>query len=119
MKLPRLVVISGLLIACRHPIQVRGLYANHDGAGELFPCDRPKTMLQVSDSALATSYRLNATKPYQLLFVRLRGVRADSGSIYGGSHHFLVQQILEVRAPRNGECPGVAPPVYPALSRFP
>ena len=119
MKLPRLVVISGLLIACRHPIEVRGLYANHDGAGELFPCDRPKTMLQVSDSALATSYRLNATKPYQLLFVRLRGVRADSGSIYGGSHHFLVQQILEVRAPRSGECPGVAPPVYPALSRFP
>ncbi|OLE00125.1 MAG: hypothetical protein AUG80_03365 [Candidatus Rokubacteria bacterium 13_1_20CM_4_68_9] len=112
-------MISGLLIACRHPIEVRGLYANHDGAGELFPCDRPKTMLQVSDSALATSYRLNATKPHQLLFVRLRGVRADSGSIYGGSHHFLVQQILEVRAPRNGECPGVAPPVYPALSRFP
>ena len=110
-----LVVISGLLVACRRPIEVRGLYVSDDGSGAFFPCDQPNMILQVSDSALATSYRLKATQPYQLLFVRLRGVRADSGSIYGGSHHFLVQQILEIRARRNGECPSIAHPVPPTL----
>jgi len=109
-----LLVISGLLVTCRRPVELRGLYVSADGAGTLFPCDQPKIMLQVSDSALATSYRLKATTPYQLLFVRLRGVRADSGSIYGGSHHLLVHQILEIRARRNGECPSIANPV-PAM----
>ncbi len=115
MRLLSLVVLSGLLVACRRPIEVRGLYVNHDGAGDFFPCDQPKMILRVSDSTLATSYRRNATAPYQLLFVRLRGVRADSGSIYGGSHHFLVRQILEIRARRSGECPSIAKPVPPTL----
>jgi len=110
-----LLVISGLLVTCRRPVELRGLYVSDDGAGTLFPCDQPKTMLQVSDSALATSYRLKATKPYQLLFVRLSGVTADSGSIYGGSHHFLVHQILEIRARRNGECPSVPSLAAPTL----
>jgi hypothetical protein len=106
-----LVVLAGALVACRRPVELRGLYVSHDGTGGFFPCDQPNTVLLVSDSALTTSYRLKATQPYQLLFVRLRGVRTDSGSIYGGSHHFLVQQILEIRARRSGECPNVAPPV--------
>jgi len=50
------------------------------------------------------------------MFVRLRGVRADSGSIYGGSHHFLVQQVLELRARNVGECPRLTAAV-PLLSR--
>ena len=113
MRLPSLVVISGLLVACTRPVELRGLYVNHDGAGAFFPCDQAKTLLQVSDSALATSYRRMAMTPYQLLFVRLRGVRTDSGSIYGGSHYFLVQQILEIRARRDGECPSGVTPILP------
>jgi hypothetical protein len=111
MRLLNLAVISVLLAACRGSVEVRGLYVNDDGAGSLILCDQPKTILQVRDSALTTSYRRTATQPYQLLFVRLRGVKADSGSIYYSSHHLLVQQILEVRARRNGECPSVAPPI--------
>jgi len=115
MRLLSLVLVSSLVVACRRPIEVRGLYVSDGGAGDFFPCDHPNTTLRVSDSALATSYRLKATKPHELLFVRLRGVTADSGSIYGGSHHFLVQHILEVRPRRNGDCPSVANPILPTL----
>lgn len=111
--------IAALVVACRAPIEVRGLYRNDDGAGALFPCDQPNTVVQVSDSVLATQYRVSATEPYQLLFVRLRGIRSDSGSIYFGSHHFLVQEVLEIRARRVGECPGVATPVPPILRLVP
>src|SRR5713226_7702028 len=119
MRLPVLVVLTGALVACQRPVELRGLYVSNDGTGGFFPCDQPNTVLLVSDSALTTSYRLKATQPYQLLFVRLRGVRTDSGSIYGGSHHFLVQQILEIRARRSGECPNVARPVPLMLLRSP
>jgi hypothetical protein len=106
-----LLVLSDVFVACRRPVELSGLYVSHDGTGGFFPCDQPNIVLLVSDSSLTRRYRLEATQPHHLLFVRLRGVRADSGSIYGGSHHFLVQQILEIRARRSGECPNVAPPV--------
>ena len=117
----RLVVISSLLVGCRHPVEMRGLYVTDDGKGAFFPCDRAKTLLHVSDSALATSYRRMATTPYQLLFVRLRGVRVDSGSIYYSSHYLLVQQILEIRARQDGECPSGVTPILPMFlpSRHP
>src|SRR5260370_31765231 len=111
MRLLVLVALSSAFVACRRPVELRGLYVSNDGTGGFLPCDQPNTVLRVRDSALTTSYRLKATQPNQLLFVRLRGVRADSGSIYYGSHHFLVQQVLEIRARRSGECPNVAPPV--------
>src|SRR2546430_7048735 len=98
MRLLSVVVIASLLAACERSIEVRGIYVNDDGAGALVPCDQPKTLLSVSDSGLASRYRLQATKPYEPVYVRLRGVRADSGSIYGGNHHLRVGQILEVRA---------------------
>jgi hypothetical protein len=101
-------MFCGLLVACRHPTEVRGLYAHDHGAGAFVPCDRSNILLHVSDSALTARYRLTATKPYEPLFVRLRGVQADSGSIYGGEHHFLVRQILEIRALETGECPSAA-----------
>ena len=72
---------------------------------------QPRTLLLVSDSALAASYRLIATQPHQWVFVRLRGVTETHGSIYGGSHHLLVQQILEIRPVRRGECQRVVAPV--------
>src|SRR2546422_11002053 len=84
MRLLSVVAIAGLLVACGRPIDVRGLYVNDDGAGALVPCDQPKTLLTVTDSGLATRYRREATQPNEPLFVHLRGVRAGSGSIYGG-----------------------------------
>ena len=105
-----LAVISGLLVACRQPLEVRGLYVSDD-PGALVSCDAQQTLLLVSDSALAASYRHIATQPHQWVFVRLRGVTETHGSIYGGSHHLLVQQILEIRPVRRGECQRVAAPV--------
>jgi len=102
-----LAVISGLLVACRQPVEVRGLYVS-DGQGALVSCDEQQTLLLVSDSALAENYTHIATQPHQWLFVRLRGVTETHGSIYGGSHHLLVQQILEIRSVRRGECQRVA-----------
>jgi len=108
MRLLRLIPIVGVLVACERPIDVRGLYVNDDGSGALVPCDQPKTLLTVTDSGLATRYRREATRPPEPLFVHLRGVRADSGSIYGGKHYLAVRQVVEVRARGAGECPNVA-----------
>lgn len=117
MRLLHIVVIAILVVACR-PTEVRGLYAANDGSGDFIPCDKPHLLLHVSDSTLARKYRLAATAPHQVLFVRLRGIRADSGSIYWSSHHFLVQQVLEVRERRNHECPEV-PAVAQLFARSP
>ncbi len=110
MRLLCLVAISGSLVACRPQIEVRGLYVSDDQSA-VVSCDEPKTLLLVADSALAADYRHIATQPHQWLFVRLRGVTETHGSIYGGSHHLLVQQILEIRPVRRGECQRVAKPV--------
>ena len=115
MRLLRLIPIVGVLVACERPIDVRGLYVNDDGIGALVPCDQPKTLLTVTDSGLATRYRREATRPPEPLFVHLRGVRADSGSIYGGRHYLRVRQILEVRARGAGECPNVSSSVSSVL----
>src|SRR5882762_8812919 len=111
------VLISSLLVACQRSIDTSGLYVNDNRAGGFFPCDKPNTLWEVRDSTLAASYRRTATKPHEPVFVRLQGVRSDSGSIYGGSHHFRVQRILEIRARRSGECPDVATPVPATLLR--
>jgi|SRR5690348_4270360 hypothetical protein len=109
MRLLALVVISGVLVACQRTVEVRGLYENDHGPGNFLSCDQPKTIVLINDSALTAQYRLTATRPYQPLFVRLRGVPVDSGSIYGGKHYFLVRRILELRPRRGGECPGGSP----------
>jgi hypothetical protein len=113
-------VLAALLVACHPTVEVTGLYVAYDGTGALVRCDQPNTILIVRDSALAASYRHEATVPYQRMFVRLRGVRADSGSIYGGAHYFLVQHVLELRARQAGEClrpSGSVPLVSSAASR--
>src|SRR2546426_12258728 len=107
MRVLSLLVSSSLLLACQRPIEVRGLYV-HDHEGNLVPCDLPTTIWHVSDATLAARYGLNATSPYQRLFVRRRGIREDSGSIYYSRHYFLVDQILEIRPTRTGECPSAA-----------
>src|SRR3989442_4109416 len=116
MRLLSVVAIAGLLVACGRPIDVRGLYVNDDGAGALVPCDQPKTLLTVTDSGLATRYRREATKPNEPLFLHLRGVRTDSGSIYGGTRHLGVCQVVEGGARGGGGGPNRA---KPASSVFP
>jgi hypothetical protein len=108
--------LLGLLIvtaACHRAGDVSGLYADAftkpswEGAGTFIPCDQPKALWRASDSALTAAYRRTATRPYELVFVRLRGVQADSGSVYGGAHHILVHNVLELRTRRPGDCPAV------------
>lgn len=111
-----LTVVAVLLVACHSVVDVSGLYVAYDGTGALVGCDDPDKILYVNDSALAATYRHEITQPYQRVFVRLRGVRADSGSIYGGAHYFLVQRVLELRARKAGECPRLTT-VAPLLSR--
>jgi hypothetical protein len=92
-----------------------GIYVNADGSGTFFPCDSANVMLMVPDSGLAVQYRAVATTPREPLFVRLRGVKRRSGSIYDGRRWFQVQQILEIRPRASGECPNVAHPVSTVL----
>src|SRR5439155_10557935 len=100
MRILTVVAIGVSLVACHSPVEVSGLYVAYDGTGALVRCDEPDKIVFVNDSGLAATYRHEATQPYQRLFVRLQGVRADSGSIYGGAHYFVVQRVLEVRARR-------------------
>jgi hypothetical protein len=109
------VVLGCLLfVACHRPTEVRGMYVNADSSGTIFPCGDPTVAIAVPDSALTARYRATAVanKP---VFVRLRGIKRQSGSIYSGRRYFQVQQILEVRARAPGECPGVAESIAPFL----
>src|SRR5439155_14671066 len=110
MRVLGLALVSGLLVACRQPLEVRGLYVS-DGQGALVSCDARQTLLLVSDSALAENYRHIATQPHQWLFVRLRGVTETHRRIYGRSHHLLERQIPEIRPARQGECHRLAKPL--------
>ena len=109
MRLLSLLLISGIVAACQRPVEVRGLYVNDHGPGNFLSCEQPKTIVLVSDSELVARYHATATQPYQPVFVRLRGVPVDSGSIYGGQHYFLVQRVLEVRQRQDRECAGASP----------
>jgi len=121
MRILTVVMLSVLLVACHSPVEVSGLYVAYDGTGALVRCDEPDKIVFVNDSGLAATYRHEATHPYQRLFVRLQGVRADSGSIYGGAHYLVVQRVLELRLPRPGECPrlGSVVPLVPARAPQP
>lgn len=102
-----------LLLACHPTIDVAGIYvADHD-EGAFFPCDDPKAILRVPDTALAARYRLLPGAAQQPAYAHLRGVRSHAGSVYGGPQYFVVQQVIELRARREGECPRVGLPVSP------
>lgn len=116
MRRVRLVLLAGLLVGCRPTIEVEGLYVGDHDDGTLFPCDNPRTLLRVPDTVLASRYRLIEDSGREPIYVHLRGVQRRAGSIYGGPRYFLVQQILEVRTRRAGECPDVALPIAPLFS---
>ncbi len=91
-----------------------------DSSGIFFACDDPKTLVVVPDTALVTRYRAMTAggggESNQPLYVRLRGVKGHEGSIYGGQRYFVVQQVLEIRARKTGECPHVAQPASQMLA---
>jgi hypothetical protein len=95
--------------------------------GVFFPCAQssdhsvalvPSAVWWITDSALVNQYQRTATRPSELLFVRLRGVRADSGSIYSSSHHLLVQDVLELRKRTLEDCPHVGDSLPPPLASW-
>jgi hypothetical protein len=97
-------LLATLCAACGRDIEVSAAYLNLNDDAAIFPCDQPQSMWRVHDSALAAAYARQPA-PSMPLFVRLRGVKADSGRIYGSAHYFQVKQVLEVRPRRSGECP--------------
>jgi hypothetical protein len=97
-----------LLAACHRPEEIRGLYLSQDSAGVFFPCTDASMVMHIQDSALATSYQELAGLTHQLVFVRLRAVPRDSGSIYGGRHYLDVREVIEIRPRAAEECPGIA-----------
>ena len=97
-------LLASLCAGCWRDIEVSAAYLNLQNDAAIFPCDQPQSMWRVRDSALAAAYARQPA-PSAPLFVRLRGVKADSGSIYGSAHYFQVKQVLEARPRRVGECP--------------
>jgi hypothetical protein len=114
MRSTLLVLILILLVACHRSQDVSGLYISQRGEGLFLPCDDPAMVIHIQDSALSTRYHRLADSTNQPVMARLRGVRRDSGSIYGGEHFLDVKEIIEVRARAPGECPGIAP-IMPSL----
>ena len=98
-----------LALACQpSPHEIEGIYLGEDSQGVFFPCDNGGSIMRVQDPALQARYRaLNDTSGAGL-FVRLRAEERDSGSVYESHQYLVLDSIMEVRARRSGECPGVA-----------
>lgn len=102
------LLLLTVLAACNRPKEFRGLYMSQDGNGVFFPCADSTLFIHVQDSGLSTRYDKLAGASPQPIFVRVRGVQRDSGSVYGGPHYLDVREVIEMRARAPGECPGVA-----------
>jgi hypothetical protein len=102
------VVLVATVVACHPSSELDGVYLSGNGSGTFFPCDSANVMFMVPDSGLVARAHAVATAPGDLLFVRLRGVKRRSGSIYDGRRWFQVEQVLEIRPRASGECPKVA-----------
>ena len=101
-------ILAIVLLGCERQSELNGVYVSVDASGTLFPCDSANVAFIVPDSALALRYHSMAGAPADPFFVRLRGIKRRSGSIYSGRRWFQVQQVLEIRPRATGECPGVA-----------
>ena len=110
------LALAVLLVGCGRATEIGGIYVNQDGLGTLFPCDDARIKFSVQDSALQARYR-SVTSGYEPVFVRLRARKSRSGSPKGGGQrHLRVQEILEIRARTQAECPDVAHPIPSQLS---
>src|SRR2546426_7676696 len=110
------VLLGSCMLACHRSTEVRGIYVSQAGEGTFFPCEEPNTALLVPDSGLAARYQAEVGAPAALgVYVRLRGIKTRSGSIYSGRRYFVVKQILELRPRARGECAQVAHPISTVL----
>lgn len=106
----RRLVLAPLLLAlaCQPaPHEVQGIYLGEDSQGVFFPCDNGGSIMRVQDSALQSRYQTLGDTSGAGAFVRLRAAERDSGSVYDSRHYLVLDSILEVRARRSGDCPGV------------
>ena len=107
MRILAAVVLVVTVVACHRSSELDGIYLTGNGPGTFLPCDSVNVMFMVPDSGLAAQTRAVAVSPGDLIFVRLRGVKRRSGSIYDGRRWFQVEQVLEIRRRASGECPKV------------
>lgn len=97
-----------LALACQPaPHEVQGIYLANDTQGVLFPCDDGGSILRVQDSTLQANYRALGDTSGAGAYVRLKATERDSGSVYDSRHYLVLDSIIEMRARRSGECPGV------------
>jgi hypothetical protein len=97
-----------LALACQPaPQEMQGIYLSEHNEGVFFPCDNGGSILRVQDSTLAIRYRTLGDTSRAGVFVRLRAAERDSGSVYDSRHYLIVDSIVEIRARRGGDCPGV------------
>ena len=108
MRIVLAAIVAALLMACQRSSELHGVYVSVDASGTLFPCDSANVAFIVPDSGLALRYHGMAGATADPFFVRLRGVKRRSGSIYSGRRWFQVQETLEIRPRATGECPNVA-----------
>lgn len=94
-------------VACHRSSELDGIYLTGNGPSRFLPCDSVNVMFVVPDSGLAAQAGTVAVSPGDLLFVRLRGVKRRSGSIYDGRRWFQVEQVREIRRRASGECANV------------
>ena len=109
------VVLAATVVACHRSSELDGVYLSGNGSGTFFPCDSVNVAFMVPDSGLAAQSYAVAASPGDPLFVRLRGVKRRSRSIYDGRRWFQVEQVLEIRRRASGECPKVAHPASTVL----
>ena len=102
---PALLLVA---LACQPAShEVQGIYLGEDGRGVFFPCDDGSSIVRVQDSTLQARYRALRDTSGAGVFVRLRAEEHDSGSVYESRQYLVLDSILELRARRPGECPGV------------
>lgn len=103
-----LSVLLLLALACQPvPHEVQGIYLVNDTQGVFFPCDNGGSILRVQDSTLEARYRALGHTSGAGAYVRLKASERDSGSVYDSRHYLVLDSILEIRARRSGDCPGV------------
>ncbi|HET7603785.1 MAG TPA: hypothetical protein VFK36_12255 [Gemmatimonadales bacterium] len=107
--MPRLLLPLLVFAAACQPQahEVQGIYLGEDSQGIFFPCDNGGSVMRVHSAALQARYRALTDTGGTGAFVRLRAETRDSGSVYDSRHYLVLDSIMEMRARRSGECPGV------------
>lgn len=97
-----------LTLACGSNVRdVSGLYAEGSEFSAFVSCSDHRDLYWIADSSLSSAYQRIARKPLDPVFVRLTGIRSDSGAFgHMGSakYSFTVKTIVEIRARGPGEC---------------